>query len=228
MIDFIKGELILVDKPLYWTSFDVVKKIRKALENKYKQPRLKVGHAGTLDPLATGLMIICTGKLTKEISKYQEYHKEYLATMKLGATTPSFDLETNIDKDYPVSHINKELVNATLEKFTGDQYQVPPSFSAKFIDGTRAYKYARNGKNINLSPNKIYIKEINAVNFELPFLEVKVICSKGTYIRSLVRDIGNSLNSGAHLVKLVRTAIGDYKLGQAISLDDFEKQLKFL
>ncbi len=228
MTDFIKGELILINKPLYWTSFDVVKKIRKALENKYKKPRFKVGHAGTLDPLATGLMIICTGKLTKEISKYQEYHKEYLATMKLGATTPSFDLETEIDKKYPVSHINKELINATLEKFTGDQYQVPPSFSAKFVDGIRAYKYARNGKNINLSPNKIFIKEINAVDFKLPLLEIKVICSKGTYIRSLVRDIGTSLNSGAHLVKLVRTAIGDYTLSQAISVNDFEKQLKFL
>jgi tRNA pseudouridine55 synthase len=228
MTDYIKGELILINKPLYWTSFDVVKKIRKALENKYKKPRLKVGHAGTLDPLATGLMIVCTGKMTKEISKYQEYHKEYFATMKLGATTPSFDLETEIDKNYPFLHISKKLINATLEKFTGAQDQVPPSFSAKFIDGIRAYKYARNGKNINLSPIKIFIKEINAVNFKLPLLEIKVICSKGTYIRSLVRDIGKSLNSGAHLVKLVRTAIGDYKLSQAISVDDFEKHLKFL
>jgi tRNA pseudouridine55 synthase len=228
MTDYIKGELILINKPLYWTSFDVVKKIRKALEKKYKKPRFKVGHAGTLDPLATGLMIICTGKLTKEISKYQEYHKEYFATMKLGATTPSFDLETEIDKNYPVLHINKELINATLEKFTGTQYQVPPSFSAKFIDGIRAYKYARNGKNINLSPNQIFIKKINAVDFKLPLLQIKVICSKGTYIRSLVRDIGKSLNSGAHLVKLVRTAIGNYRLNRAISVDDFEKHLKFL
>lgn len=228
MTDFIKGEIVLINKPLYWTSFDVVKKIRKALEIKYKQPRIKVGHAGTLDPLATGLMIICTGKLTKEISKYQEYQKEYLATMKLGATTPSFDLETEIDRNYSFSHINKNLVSTTLKEFAGAQYQVPPSFSAKFVDGIRAYKYARNGEKINLSPNKIFIKEISIVKFRLPLLEIKVTCSKGTYIRSLVRDIGSSLNSGAHLIKLVRTAIGDYKLSEAMSIDAFEKQLNFL
>lgn len=227
-MDFIKGEIILINKPLYWTSFDVVKKIRKALEAKYNQPRIKVGHAGTLDPLATGLMIICTGKMTKEILKYQEYHKEYIATMKLGATTPSFDLETEIDKNYSFSHIDKKMIDTTLIEFIGEQFQVPPSFSAKFVDGIRAYKYARNGEKINLNPNKIFIKEINTVKFELPVLEIKVICSKGTYIRSLVRDIGRSLNSGAHLIKLVRTAIGDYKLSKALSVSAFEKQLNFL
>ena len=228
MMDFIKGEIILISKPLYWTSFDVVKRVRKALEIKYNQPRIKVGHAGTLDPLATGLMIICTGKMTKEISKFQEYLKEYIATMKLGATTPSFDLETEIDKNYAYSHINRNLISTTLKEYTGEQYQVPPSFSAKFVDGIRAYKYARNGEKINLRPNKILIKEINIVKFELPLLEIKVTCSKGTYIRSLVRDIGSSLKSGAHLIKLVRTAIGNYNLSEAMSIDDFEKQLKFL
>lgn len=227
-MDFIKGELILIDKPLNWTSFDVVKKIRRNIIIKLKQTGIKVGHAGTLDPLATGLMIICTGKLTKEISKYQEYYKEYIATLKLGATTPSFDLETDIDKIYPVNHINEGLINKTLKEYTGELYQIPPSFSAKFINGIRAYKYARSGKEINLKPSRIFIKEINILKFELPILEIKVICSKGTYVRSLVRDIGNSLNSGAHLIKLIRTAIGKYKLDEAISIEDFERQLNFL
>ena len=227
-MDFIKGELILIDKPLNWTSFDVVKKIRRNIIIKLNQTGIKVGHAGTLDPLATGLMIICTGKLTKEISKYQEYHKEYIATLKLGATTPSFDLETDIDKTYPVNHINEGLINKTLKEYTGELYQIPPSFSAKFINGIRAYKYARSGKEINLKPSRIFIKEINILKFELPILKIKVICSKGTYIRSLVRDIGNSLNSGAHLIELIRTAIGKYKLDEAISIKDFENQLKFL
>jgi len=148
--------------------------------------------------------------------------------MKLGATTPSFDLETEIDKKYLFSHINISLINTALKELTGEQYQVPPSYSAKFVDGVRAYKYARNGEKINLKPNRVFIKELNVVKFELPVLEIKVICSKGTYIRSLVRDIGNSLNSGAHLIKLVRTAIGDYKLKDALSISAFEKQLTFL
>lgn len=227
-MDFIKGELILIDKPLNWTSFDVVKKIRRNIIIKLKRTGIKVGHAGTLDPLATGLMIICTGKLTKEISKYQEYPKEYIATLKLGATTPSFDLETKINKRYPFDHINESLIKKTLKEYIGELYQIPPNYSAKFINGIRAYKYARSGKEINLKPNRICIKEINILKFELPVLEIKVICSKGTYIRSLVRDIGNSLESGAHLIKLVRTAIGKYKLEQAISIEDFERQLKFL
>ncbi|UCH13923.1 MAG: tRNA pseudouridine(55) synthase TruB [Bacteroidales bacterium] len=227
-MDFIKGELILIDKPLNWTSFDVVKKIRRNIIIKLNKTGIKVGHAGTLDPLATGLMIICTGKLTKEISKYQEYHKEYIATLKLGATTPSFDLETDIDKTYPVDHIDEVLIHKTLKDYTGELYQIPPSYSAKFINGIRAYKYARSGKEINLKPSRIYIKEIKIIKFELPVLEIKVICSKGTYIRSLVRDIGKSLNSGAHLIKLVRTAIGEYKLNEAISIEDFERQLKFM
>ena len=227
-MDFINGEIILIDKPLNWTSFDVVKKIRRNIIIKLKRTGIKVGHAGTLDPLATGLMIICTGKLTKEISKYQEYPKEYIATLKLGATTPSFDLETEINKRYPVDHINEDLIKKTLEDYTGELYQIPPSYSAKFINGIRAYKYARSGKEITLKPNRIYIKKIKILKFELPILEIKVLCSKGTYIRSLVRDIGNSLKSGAHLIKLVRTAIGKYSLDEAISIEDFERQLKFL
>jgi tRNA pseudouridine55 synthase len=227
-MDFIKGELILIDKPLNWTSFDVVKKIRRTIAIKYKKPGIKVGHTGTLDPLATGLMIICTGKLTKKILEYQEYYKEYIATLKLGATTPSFDLETKIDKYYPYDHVNETLINKTLEKFKGEIYQIPPDFSAKFINGIRAYKYARKGEKIKLKPNRIFIDKIEILNFNLPVLEIKVVCSKGTYIRSLVRDIGNSMNCGAHLIKLVRTAVGDFSLNEATSIEDFERQLNFL
>jgi len=228
MMDYIKGELILINKPLNWTSFDVVKKIRRTITIKYKQAGIKVGHAGTLDPLATGLMIICTGKLTKKILEYQEYHKEYIATLKLGATTPSFDLETEIDKYYSVDHVNESLINKIIKEYIGELYQIPPDFSAKFINGIRAYKYARKGKKINLKPSRIFIDKIEILKFNLPVIEIKVICSKGTYIRSLVRDIGNSLNCGAHLIKLVRTAIGDFRLNEAMSIEDFERQLKFL
>jgi tRNA pseudouridine55 synthase len=228
MMDFIKGELILINKPLNWTSFDVVKKIRTTIAIKYKQSGIKVGHAGTLDPLATGLMIICTGKLTKKILEYQEYHKEYIATLKLGATTPSFDLETEVDKYYSIDHVNELLINKTLKKYTGELYQIPPDFSAKFINGIRAYKYARKGKKISLKPSRIFIDKIEILKFDLPVLEIKVKCSKGTYIRSLVRDMGNSLKCGAHLIKLVRTAIGDFRLNEAISIEDFERQLEFM
>ena len=221
-MDFIKGELILINKPLYWTSFDVVKKIRNTIEIKYNRKRIKVGHAGTLDPLATGLLIICTGSLTKDILKYQAYDKEYVATIKFGATTPSFDLETEIDKKYDVHHINEDLINEVLKEFTGEIYQNPPSYSAKFLNGVRAYNYARNGKKISLRPSKIYIKEFNILNFNSPELKFKVICSKGTYIRALARDIGFKLNSGAHLTGLVRTAIGHYKLDDALLIEDFE------
>ncbi len=227
-MDFIKGELLLVNKPLYWTSFDVVKKIRIAIEIKYKLKKLKVGHAGTLDPLATGLMIVCTGGLTKEIIKYQDYDKEYIATIKLGATTPSFDLETEIDKKYDISHINENLINEALKEFTGEILQSPPGYSAKFIKGVRAYNYARKGEKVSLEPNKVHIKEVNMLNFNPPELKIRVICSKGTYIRALARDIGFKLNSGAHLTGLVRTAIGQYKLDNALSVKDFESHLNFM
>ncbi len=225
-MDFIKGELILINKPLLWTSFDVVKKIRKIIEATYKYKRIKVGHAGTLDPLATGLIIICTGGLTKEILKYQSYDKEYVATIRLGATTPSFDLETEIDKEYDVKHITEDLIAEALKEFTGEIYQNPPAYSAKFLNGVRAYNYARNGKKIKLEPNKIHIKEVNIISFKSPELKIKVICSKGTYIRALARDIGFKLNSGAHLTELVRTAIGSYRVNDALSIEDFERQLK--
>jgi tRNA pseudouridine55 synthase len=227
-MDFIKGEILLINKPLHWSSFDVVKKIRKSIEAKYKQKRIKVGHAGTLDPLATGLIIICTGNLTKNITKFQDYSKEYIATIKFGATTPSFDLETDIDKEYKFNHIDEDLINDCLKDFTGEIYQAPPSYSAKFLNGVRAYKYARNGKKINLKPSKIYINRINILNFHSPVLKIKVICSKGTYIRSLARDIGFKLNSGAHLTGLIRTAIGKYKLSDALSIETFKRQLKFM
>jgi tRNA pseudouridine55 synthase len=228
MMNFAKGELILIDKPLNWTSFDIVKKIRKTITIKCDQRGIKVGHAGTLDPLATGLMIICTGKLTKKILEYQELPKEYIATLILGATTPSFDLETEIDEYYSVEHVNKSLVNKTIKEFTGALNQIPPDFSAKFINGTRAYKYARKGEKISLKPSKIFIDRIEIIKFDLPVLEIKVVCSKGTYIRSLVRDIGKSLKCGAHLIKLVRTAIGEFRLDQAVSIEDFERKLNFL
>jgi len=227
-MDFIKGEILLINKPLHWSSFDVVKKIRKSIEIKYKQKRIKVGHAGTLDPLATGLIILCTGNLTKDILKFQAYPKEYIATIKFGATTPSFDLETEIDKKFEFNHIDENLINDATKNFTGEIYQNPPSYSAKFVNGVRAYEYARKGEKISLKPNKIFIDTINILNFDSPVLKIKVICSKGTYIRSLARDIGFKLNSGAHLTGLVRTAIGHYKLDDALSIEAFERQLKLV
>lgn len=227
-MDFIKGEILLINKPLHWSSFDIVKKIRKSIESKYKRKSIKVGHAGTLDPLATGLIIICTGNLTKKISKFQDYSKEYIAKIKFGATTPSFDLETDIDKEYKVKHIDEDLINDALKDFLGEIYQDPPTYSAKFVNGVRAYKYARNGKTISLKPSKIFIDKINILNFSSPILTIKVVCSKGTYMRSLARDIGYKLNSGAHLTGLIRTAIGHYKLSDAMSIEAFERQLKFM
>ena len=221
----LKGGIVLINKPYGWTSFDAVNKVRSILRKYYGIRKIKVGHAGTLDPLATGLVIICTGKMTKEIHHFQSLEKEYIATFELGKTTPSFDLETSVDKEYETTHITRELIEKALKKFTGDIDQVPPLYSAKFIDGNRAYKHARRGDDLELPASRISIKEINIEKFELPQLILRISCSKGTYIRSLARDIGRELESGAHLCGLTRTRIGKYELTKAISPDKFEEIL---
>jgi tRNA pseudouridine55 synthase len=217
-----EGELILIDKELYWTSFDIVRKIKNVLCNKYKIKKLKVGHAGTLDPLATGLVIVCTGKKTKTIQGYQDAEKEYVAVVKLGSTTPSFDLETNVDKTYSYEHIGEEDVITVLRTFEGINYQVPPLFSAKNLDGKMAYEYARQGSDLELKPNKVEFFHLSLINFELPFAKIKIRCSKGTYIRSFARDFGLALNSGGHLVELRRTMIGEFHVDRALSIKQFE------
>lgn len=219
MPDFISGELLLIDKPKFWTSFDVVKKVKSEIRKKFPV-KLKVGHAGTLDPLASGLMIICTGRATKMIEKYQDLPKEYITKIQFGATTPSFDLETEVDKTYEYSHITEELVKKTLLSFIGLIEQVPPLFSAKFVDGKRAYTLARKGKDITLKAATVNIYNIELTEYNLPYVEIKVKCSKGTYIRSLARDIGEKLNSGAHIIGLQRTAIGDFKIENALNINE--------
>jgi len=222
---YLTGKTLLFDKPYKWTSFGLVHQVRYALKEKYGIKKIKVGHAGTLDPLATGLLIICTGKFTKEIQHFQDLEKEYIATIKLGETTPSYDLESQVDKEFPFSHINQEKVERVLKNFIGEQEQIPPVFSAKNIGGVRAYEFARKGKEIKMEPKKINLFEIELLRFQLPVISIRVVCSKGTYIRALARDIGESLDSGAHLIGLQRTAIGDYKLKEAMSFEDFKKNL---
>ncbi len=220
-LDFIAGEILLINKPYSWGSFDVVKKIRYTLQKKFNIKKLKVGHAGTLDPLASGLLIVCIGKKTKTIASMIEFDKEYYAKIFIGATTPSYDLETEVDKKYSISHIDKELVVSILSEFIGEQEQVPPIFSAKKIQGERAYEKARKGINIEMKSSSINIEEIELLSFNLPYIEIRVVCSKGTYIRSLARDIGLALNSGGYLAGLERTRIGNYKLENSITLDSF-------
>jgi tRNA pseudouridine55 synthase len=222
--NFEQGEVICIDKPLNWTSFDVVGKLRGLLKYKFGV-KFKVGHAGTLDPLATGLLIICTGKMTKQIDKIQASEKEYIATIELGKTTPSYDLETEVDNTFPVNHITRELVEEKLKLFLGEIDQVPPIFSAKFINGKRAYELAREGKKIELEANKVVIKELDIIDFQLPVLKIRVVCSKGTYIRSLAHDIGKALQSGAHLVALRRTASGQFKVEDADTIESFSEKI---
>lgn len=211
-MDIKEGEVFLVDKPLHWTSFNVVNKIRWKIQKTMRVKHIKVGHAGTLDPLATGVMIICTGKATKRIEEFQYQTKEYLATLELGATTPCFDKELPIDATYPVEHITLELVNKIIPTFTGEIWQTPPVYSAVKVEGKRAYDYAREGKEVELKPKLLVIDEIEVISFEPPLLTIRVVCSKGTYIRALARDIGLALNSGAHLAALRRTRIGEVKV----------------
>lgn len=219
-MNFIEGEIIAVDKPLGWTSFDAVKRIRGAIQRRMSVKKFKVGHAGTLDPLATGVLIVCTGRATKRIDQLQEGLKEYVADITLGATTPSYDLEKEIDATYPYEHITREMVDATLPKFAGHVMQVPPVFSAVKVDGKRAYALARSGKQVELKAKPLEIRELEVLAFEPPLLRVRVLCSKGTYIRALARDIGQALDSGAHLTSLRRTRVGDITIDACMSLDE--------
>lgn len=219
-MNFTQGEIIYIDKPLEWTSFNAVKRLRSCIQRRLGVKKLKVGHAGTLDPLATGVMIICTGKATKRIDELQAGVKEYIATIALGATTPSFDLETEIDARYPTGHITRELVENTLMKFTGRIEQVPPAFSACKIDGRRAYKMARRGEEVNLKPKVLVIDEIELLKYSPESITLRIVCSKGTYIRALARDIGEALQSGGHLTALRRTRVGDITIDRCLSVDD--------
>lgn len=221
-MDFIAGEVLFFNKPLTWTSFDLVNKFRYKLSRKLKVKKIKVGHAGTLDPLATGVMIVCTGKATKRIDEFQFQTKEYIATLKLGETTPSFDLEKEVDAVYPTEHITRELVEEVLKQFIGTIEQVPPVFSACKIEGKRAYELARNGEEVPLKAKTLVIDEIELLACELPVVKIRVVCSKGTYIRSLARDIGVALHSGAHLIALERTRVGDVTLDQCMNPEDID------
>ena len=226
--DFVEGAVLLIDKPLEWSSFDVVKKIRNGICRKLNIKKIKVGHAGTLDPIATGLMIICTGRATKRIESYQEMEKEYIATLKLGQSTPSFDLETDVDQNYPTEHITGELVTSTLETMIGESMQIPPVFSAKRVQGKRAYDFAREGMELRMRPQGISIYEMEILNFDLPVLLIRIRCSKGTYVRSLARDLGRMLKTGAHLSALRRTQIGEYSVDTALSPEKFTEILNNL
>lgn len=228
MRDFVDGEVLAFDKPLHWTSFDVVAKIRWNLCRKLGTKKLKVGHTGTLDPLATGVVIVCTGKKTKLIEQLQYDVKEYVATLQLGATTPSFDLEKEIDATYPTAHITRELIDKTIPEFIGEQWQVPPIFSAVQINGKRAYEFARKGQEVELKPKLLVIDEIEVQNFDAQKMQltIRVVCSKGTYIRALARDIGQRLNSGAHLIALRRTRVGNTRVEDCMTIESFLEELK--
>ena len=219
-MDFLAGHTLLIDKPLGWTSFDVVKRVRSILTRRYGVKRFKVGHAGTLDPLAPGVMLVCPGRATKEIDTLQAGVKEYVATMTLGATTPSFDLETEIDATYPTDHITRTLVEETLKRFTGSIEQIPPAFSAVKVDGKRAYKMARKGQTPDLKPKTLQIDELQLLDFKPEEITVRVLCSKGTYIRALARDIGLALGSGAHLTALRRTRVGKALIDDCMTVDN--------
>ena len=227
MWDFEEGEILAFDKPLGWTSFDLVAKVRYKLCHKLGRKKLKVGHTGTLDPLATGVVIICTGKKTKLIESLQYDVKEYVATLQLGATTPSYDLEKPVDATYPTAHITRELIDRTIPEFLGEQWQVPPMFSAVQINGKRAYEFARKGEEVELKPKLLVIDEIEVLEFDVErmLLTIRVVCSKGTYIRALARDIGELLGSGAHLTALRRTRVGQQRVEDCWTIDQFIEKL---
>ena len=224
--DFKEGQVLLIDKPLKWTSFQVVNKIRWLIRKEYHIKKIKVGHAGTLDPLATGLLILCTGKFTKQIETYQSQEKEYTGTFTLGATTPSFDLETAIDKTFDISGLTQEQIKAATNQFIGDIQQQPPVFSAIKKDGKRLYEFARSGKDVEVPIRTIQISEFEITNIQLPDVDFRVVCSKGTYIRSLAHDFGKALGNGAHLTSLRRTRIGDFPVSDAVSIEDFERKIQ--
>ena len=239
---FQKGQILLIDKPLTWTSFNVANKIKWLIKQEFSIKKIKVGHAGTLDPLATGLLVICTGKFTKKINEIQAAEKEYTGVITLGATTPCYDLEKDIDEEFPTEHITEQLIQETAKSFLGGQEQIAPIHSAKKVDGKRAYEYARKGEEVKLKSNTITIKEFEVELCDLPHIEVvegskinqakpyvkgvhvrfRIVCTKGTYIRSIARDFGLCLNSGGHLSELRRTRIGEYKIENATSINDFQ------
>ncbi|MBO4984198.1 MAG: tRNA pseudouridine(55) synthase TruB [Bacteroides sp.] len=227
-MDFKEGEVLYFNKPLGWTSFKVVGHARYHICRAIGQKKLKVGHAGTLDPLATGVMIVCTGKATKRIEEFQYHTKEYVATIRLGATTPSFDLEHEIDAVYPTEHITRELVEQTLQRFTGEIWQTPPAFSACMVNGKRAYDLARKGEEVELKPKLLVIDEIELLDCDLtvPEIKIRVVCSKGTYIRALARDIGQALQSGAHLTALERTRVGEVRLEDCLNPLHFKEWIE--
>jgi len=224
--DYQNGQILLVDKPLTWTSFQVVNKLRWEIKQKFNIKKIKVGHAGTLDPLATGLLILCTGKQTKNIDSYQAQTKEYTGTFTIGATTPSYDLETEINENFPTEHITEELIHNTTEQFIGEIQQKPPIFSAIKKDGKRLYELARKGETTEIKTRIVTILAFEITNIDLPKVDFKVVCSKGTYIRSLAFDFGKALHSGAHLSALRRTKIGDFSVDDALSVEEFIGGLK--
>ena len=230
MWDFEQGEVLAFDKPLHWTSFDLVAKVRYAISRKIGKKKLKVGHSGTLDPLATGVVIICTGKKTKLIDQLQYDVKEYIATLQLGATTPSYDMEKEVDATYPTSHITRSLIDETIPQFLGEQWQVPPMFSAVQINGKRAYELARKGQEVELKPKLLKIDEIAVLAFDeqAMLLTIRVVCSKGTYIRALARDIGERLHSGAYLTALRRTRVGETRVENCRTIEGFLEELEKL
>lgn len=224
--DFLNGQILLIDKPLHWTSFQAVNKLKYLLINKVGLPKkFKIGHAGTLDPLASGLLLVCTGKFTKRISELQGQVKEYTGTFYIGATTPSYDLETEINETFETSHIDENLIHETVKQFLGEINQKPPIFSAIKKDGIRLYEHARAGEEVEISSRKITIHEFEITRIALPEVDFRVVCSKGTYIRSLAYDFGKSMNSGSHLTALRRTKIGNYKVANAIEITLFEQSL---
>ena len=227
MWDFEAGEILAFDKPLHWTSFDVVAKVRYNLCRVLGTKKLKVGHTGTLDPLATGVVIVCTGRKTKMIESLQYDVKEYIATLQLGATTPSYDMEKEVDATYPTDHITRELINKTIPLFVGEQWQTPPAFSAVQVNGKRAYEFARKGEQVELKPKLLLIDEIEILAFDedKKQLTIRVVCSKGTYIRALARDIGEKLNTGAYLTALRRTRVGETRVEDCMTIEQFLKQL---
>ena len=223
--EFLTGQVLLFDKPCGWSSFDVVKKVKYLICKRYNLKNIKVGHAGTLDPLATGLLIICTGKFTKRISEFQNQEKTYTGTITLGGATPSYDLETEIDTNYKTSHITKDLIHKTIKQFIGEINQKPPIFSALKSKGERLYKKARRGEEVTLKSRRVMVSQFNVISIENLIVTFEIKCSKGTYIRSIANDLGKALNSGGYLTKLCRTAIGDYQLSKGLDIEHFAKIL---
>ena len=219
---FETGQVLLFNKPVYWTSFDLVNKVRIIIRSVLGIKKLKVGHAGTLDPLASGLMIICTGRATKRIEEFRDLDKEYLATIRIGETTPSYDLETVTDGSYPTSHITEAFVSEVLGNFLGEQKQLPPMYSAKQIGGKRAYEFARKGMTRDLEPVTVFFRAIELVSFNMPEVKARIVCSKGTYIRSFARDLGEALKSGGYLSSLERIAIGSFRVSNAYDIEKFQ------